>query len=141
MVNKGKQYRDRSLAKSPQNPSVPIVFKERASHCNMANSCHFGQLTLCLQDSHDRQNKKPDALGIASGLLQYLTRDLAGPRLEAIKDLVVPETVKALQQFVHLRELVCADASNLLNGTNMALIQLCNRFSDVLAFFCQADAD
>ncbi len=62
-------------------------------------------------------------------------------RLQTVKDRVVPEAVETLQQLVHLRELVFADAADLLDRADVALVETRNRFCDVLAVLGQADAD
>ena len=61
--------------------------------------------------------------------------------LQAVHDRVVPEAVEALQELVHLGEFVGADAADLVDRADMALIELRNGFGDVLARFRQADAD
>jgi len=61
--------------------------------------------------------------------------------LHAVSDAVVPEAVEALQQLVHLRELALADAADLFDRADVAIIELGDGFCDFLAFLGQADAD
>ena len=50
---------------------------------------------------------------------------------EAIHDAIVPEAVEALQELVHLGELVGADAADLLDRADVALIELGDGFCDL----------
>lgn len=55
--------------------------------------------------------------------------------------MIVPEAVETLQELVHLGELVAADPADLLDRTDMALIELGDSFGDLLPLFRKADAD
>lgn len=54
--------------------------------------------------------------------------------LEAICDAVVPEAIEALQQLVHFGELAGADAADLFDRADVALVEVSNRFCDFWPF-------
>ena len=143
----------RPRPQAPKHPTRPATTRRNPSgcaksHANMALN-RPGQHTMALSGpacggaaTRPRPEIQPEIqrAGDLAGRQPFCDAE-APQRLHAIGDRVVPEAVEALQRAVHLLEFVGADAADLLDRADVAVIKLADDFGHLLPLRRQADAD
>src|SRR5690606_21107662 len=119
--NRGVRYDGLNVNNRPTRLTCPSLRRKRGI---FAVPSQYGRIVAVAR--HDAVNGDKSGRGAGKAPARRPVAGLAGRRrrLHAVGDGVVPEAVEALERAVHLLELVRADAADLLDGADVAVVEL-----------------
>src|ERR1700744_4725317 len=131
------------MTRNPRSTSIAVLRSAAISRMERKSSiCGPAFQAVGRQNARASEESEPVRNGevvVAAGLLSWP----AWPKrsLEAIKDLVGPEPLEAMQRLVERRELLVRDAADLFDGLDVLLVERIDDAADFLALCGQANAN